>query len=514
MLNAVPDVDLSQPITSHVRTDFVCVGEGHTVEQALDNVRKRQIGGRIVYFYVLDDDGRLRGVVPTRRLLLSEPDRRISDLMIRNLVTVPTTATVRDACELFLKHRFLALPVVDGDGRMAGVLDVELYTKEAGDLHRHIELCGPVAADCGLHSGPHVLGPTLGRLRCSLLPPFSRSVGGRRTYDLSGFESAKMGSVSGWEWASFAAVVALFVGADLFAHRGNRPENRRRAVAWVVLTIIVGLGFGGYVWAKLGPQAAQEYLAAYLLEESLSLDDLFVFLIIFRMTQIPKAHQRVALSWGILGALVFRGIFIFLGIEVLHRWAWIEYVFALLLLYAAWHSLREDPGDSTEDNKLVAWLTRHLPVSRPQGEARFVVREAGRLKATPLLVAILALEASDLLFAIDSVPAAFSVTRNEFLIYSSNVFAILGLRSLYVVLAHTIAELRYLHYGLAAVLAFAGAKILAAKGDLTIEPLASVAVIVLLIGVAVVASLLANRRHPRDAAADTAIDLAADTKSR
>lgn len=319
-----------------------------------------------------------------------------------------------------------------------------------------------------------------------------------------------MSEVTGWEWSAFAAVVALFVGADLLTHRGNKPESRTRAVAWVALSIAVGLAFCGHVWFKLGSQAAQEYLAAYLLEESLSLDNLFVFLIIFRMTRIPKEHQRVALSWGILGALVFRGIFIFLGVEVLHRWAWIEYIFAGLLIYAAWHALREDPADPNEDNRLVAWLSRHLPVSRPQAEPRFFVREAGRLKVTPLMVAVLGLEASDLLFAIDSVPAAFSVTRNEFLIYSSNVFAILGLRSLYVVLAHTIAELRYLHYGLATVLAFAGAKILLARVGFTIAPLLSVGVIVILIGVAVIASLLAKERRPEEAASDQAIDLAVD----
>lgn len=320
-----------------------------------------------------------------------------------------------------------------------------------------------------------------------------------------------MSEVTGWEWGAFATVVALFVGADLLTHRGNKPESRSRAIAWVALSIAVGLAFCGHVWVKLGPQAAQEYLAAYLLEESLSLDNLFVFLIIFRMTRIPKEHQRVALSWGILGALVFRGVFIFLGVEVLHRWAWIEYIFAVLLLYAAWHALREDPADPNEDNKLVAWLSRHLPVSRPQSEPRFFIREAGMLKVTPLMVAVLGLEASDLLFAIDSVPAAFSVTRNEFLIYSSNVFAILGLRSLYVVLAHTIAELRYLHYGLATVLAFAGVKILLARFGFTIAPLLSVAIIVMLIGVAVVVSLFAKERLPEESASDNAIDLAVDS---
>jgi tellurite resistance protein TerC len=307
----------------------------------------------------------------------------------------------------------------------------------------------------------------------------------------SGTES-EMG-VSLGEWAFFAAVLAIFVGADLFVHRGQRKESRRQALVWVFISIALGLAFCGHVWLKLGKSAAEEYFAAYLLEECLSLDNLFVFLIIFRMTGIPQAHQRVALSWGILGALVFRGLFVFAGVEVLHRWSWIEYGFAAVLLYGAWHAFTEDPTDANEDNKLVRWLTRHLPVSRPQTDARFLVREDGRLKATPLLVAIIGLEISDLLFAIDSVPAAFSVTRNEFLIYSSNVFAILGLRSLYIVLAHSIGELKYLHFGLSAVLAFAGVKIILGRLDVNISPMASVGMIVALIGSSVIASLIAAR---------------------
>jgi len=265
-----------------------------------------------------------------------------------------------------------------------------------------------------------------------------------------------MGSGTVWEWTAFGVIVAVFLAADLLAHRKHQVDSTRRAAIWSVLAISIGLGFCVYVWWNHGAKPAQEYLAAYLLEESLSLDNLFVFLIVFRMMRIPKDHQRVALTWGILGALVFRAIFVFLGVKVLESWAWVEYIFAALLIYAAFRAVREDPSDTEEDNKLVAWLSRHLPVSGPQKEPHFLVREAGKLKATPLLIAVIGLELTDIMFAIDSVPAAFSVTRDEFLIYSSNVFAILGLRSLYIVLAHTIAELKYLHYGLAGVLAFAG----------------------------------------------------------
>ena len=312
-----------------------------------------------------------------------------------------------------------------------------------------------------------------------------------------------MADVTIWEWVAFGTVVFVFLGVDLFAHRGDRPENRRQATIWAGLSIGLGLLFGGHVWMKFGQRAAEEYLAAYLLEEALSLDNLFVFLIIFRMMQIPKSHQRVALTWGILGALVFRAIFIFLGVEILNRWAWVELIFAVLLFYGAWHAVRENPADAAEDNKLVAWLMKHMRVSRPQEKPHFIVREDDLLKATPLLVAVIGLEASDVMFAIDSVPAAFSVTRNEFLIYSSNVFAILGLRSLYIVLAHTIAELRYLHYGLAAVLAFAGAKMVAGWAGYHLPPLWSVAIILMTIGTAVVCSLLAREQALPGAASDS-----------
>ena len=301
-----------------------------------------------------------------------------------------------------------------------------------------------------------------------------------------------MGSAEFWGWATFAILIAAFLALDMFAHRGDHVDNRKRAIFWSILSVSLGFGFAGYVWYDLGPVPAQEYVAAYLLEECLSLDNLFVFLIVFRMMQIPKAQQRTALTWGILGALVFRGIFIFVGVEALERWEWVELIFALLLLYGAWHAFRENPSDDDEENKLIRWLTRHLRVSQPQSQPHFIVREAGRLKATPLLVAIMGLEATDVLFAIDSVPAAFSVTRDQFIIYSSNVFAILGLRSLYVVLAHTIAELKFLHYGLAAVLAFAGGKMIAAYYGYHISPLISVGVIIALIGAAVVASLVTS----------------------
>lgn len=299
-----------------------------------------------------------------------------------------------------------------------------------------------------------------------------------------------MGAYPGWAWAAFGVLLLVLLAIDLAAHWGGRGESRGWATFWAVVWVAAGLAFNAFVWVAFGRRAGEEYLAAYLIEKSLSLDNLFVFLLIFGSLGIPPEHQRKALSWGIFGALVFRGLFVFLGAEAVERWAWVEYVFAGILLVAAVHAFREDP-EQVKESKLVRWLSRHLPVV-PDHSRRFFVRQEGGWKVTPLLVAVLALELTDVLFAVDSVPAAFAVTHDRFILYSSNAFAILGLRSLYIILAGAIAGLRYLHYGLAGVLVFAAAKMLA--GDwVPVPPLASVAVIVGIVGLAVVASLL----HPR-----------------
>ena len=313
-----------------------------------------------------------------------------------------------------------------------------------------------------------------------------------------------MSEISSWEWAVFGGVVLILLLIDLFSHRGERAETHGWAITWSVIWVAAGLAFAVFVWVRHGSQDGQEYLAAYLIEKSLSLDNLFVFLIVFRTLRIPKDHQRIALFWGIFGALVFRAIFIFMGAKALGAEGWgeyVEYIFAAILLYAAYHAFREDPSRQ-EENKAVVFLSRHFPVASDPNESRFLVRQDNRWKLTPLFVAVLGLELTDIVFAIDSVPAAFSVINTAegigqteiFIVYSSNVFAILGLRSLYIVLAKTISDLQYLHYGLAAVLAFAAIK-LVLPHELHIPPWASVLIIVFMIGAAIVASLLTPRKH-------------------
>ncbi|HWO24420.1 MAG TPA: TerC/Alx family metal homeostasis membrane protein [Kofleriaceae bacterium] len=298
-----------------------------------------------------------------------------------------------------------------------------------------------------------------------------------------------------WAWALLAVIVCVSVSIDLFAHRGDHVDSRGRALAWSIGWVTLALGFNGFVAYRFGLEAGEQFLAAYLLEKSLSVDNLFVFLLVFSALRIPTTEQRRVLTWGIAGAIVTRGVLIFVGAAAVHRWHSLLWVFGALLVIAALKLLHE-PAPSSE-NRLLRWLERHVPWTPRLDGHHFVTRVRGRRVATPLLLALVAIELTDVVFAIDSVPAAFAVTEEPFLIYSSNLFAILGLRALYVVLAGALADLRYLRFGLAAVLAFAGSKLLLGSW-IKVPPLVSVGIIAACIGVAVVASVYRNRRDRRN----------------
>ncbi|MFL5351023.1 TerC/Alx family metal homeostasis membrane protein [Archangium sp.] len=301
--------------------------------------------------------------------------------------------------------------------------------------------------------------------------------------------------VAVWEWGLFGVAVLAMIFIDLLAHRTKSGETKKGAYAWSAAWVLVGLSFAGFVWARHGGTAAQEYLGAYLIEKSLSLDNLFVFLVIFSSLNVPGDKQRRVLFWGIFGALVFRALFIILGLEALERWHWVVYIFGTILLVAAWRVARRHPSEES-DNKVVEWLERRLPVTTEYQGKQFFKHVDGKWQATPLLLALLAIELSDVAFAIDSVPAALSVSHNLFVVYTSNVFAILGLRALYIALAKTVHELRYLHWGLAAVLAFAGLKMIGSEW-IQLPPLVSVGIIVVCIGLSVWASLRARQKAER-----------------
>jgi tellurite resistance protein TerC len=299
-------------------------------------------------------------------------------------------------------------------------------------------------------------------------------------------------NVPAWAWALLALVVGISVSIDLFAHRGNHVDSKRRALAWSIAWICVALAFNVFVAVRFGLVAGEEFLAAYLLEKSLSVDNLFVFLLVFSALQIPVTEQRRVLTWGIAGAIVTRGVLIFAGAAAVREWHSLLYVFGAILVIAAVKLLREPKPDA--ESPVLHWLERHLRWTRKLDGHRFLTRIDGRLVATPLMLALIAIELTDIVFAVDSVPAAFAVTEEPFLIYSSNLLAILGLRALYVVLAGALADLRYLRFGLSAVLAFAGCKLLLSKW-FHVPPLVSVGVIAGAIAVSVVLSLRANRRN-------------------
>jgi tellurite resistance protein TerC len=245
----------------------------------------------------------------------------------------------------------------------------------------------------------------------------------------------------------------------------DRPQFRN--VAWVVVWIGLSVALGLWILTTRGSSAAVEYFAAYFLEKSLSVDNIFVFLIIFSELHIPDEYQRRVLSYGVAGALVFRALMIVAGITLIERFTWITYPFAVLILFAAWRMLfgveRERQVVAVACNVCETWIARVVRVSPVLHGGDFWRRERGRLVATPLFVALVVIETTDIVFALDSVPAVLAITRNPLIVYSSNVMAMLGLRSLYFVLADALPRLRYLRPGLSLILVFTATKMLTSE---------------------------------------------------
>jgi tellurite resistance protein TerC len=318
------------------------------------------------------------------------------------------------------------------------------------------------------------------------------------------------------EWIVLVALVAGALALDLAV---SKKSDTKSAAIWSAVWVGLGLAFGGWISLRLGAEAGINYFTAYLLEKSLSVDNLFVFILIFSLTGIPAGLQPRALFWGIVGALVMRALLIALGVELLERFHWAIYPLAALLAYAAWRMLRGEEQQKRLVEQQCAicesWLARLIPIEPRLHGARFLARVNGRLMATPLLVALTVIETTDLLFAIDSIPAVLAVTRDPLLVYSSNVFALLGLRSLYFLLAGVIRKLRFLRFGLAVMLLLAAAKL--ALGDLYhVPPLFSLGAIVLIMLASVIASLLFPRRQlaPLPNPACTHVDRVADPGPR
>ena len=296
----------------------------------------------------------------------------------------------------------------------------------------------------------------------------------------------------GW-WLLFGLLIAVLVGVDLLViHRRGREPSLAASAVTVAVWCLLALAFNGLVWRLRGGTAAVQFLSGYLLEWSMSMDNVFVFAVIFRYFQVPKEHQYRILFWGILGAVLMRLGFILAGVALIARFDFILPLFGVFLIYTAYRLAGHSTADVDPSRSLVYRVARRWLGGREQGA------ESGE-QGAPFLLVLLIVETTDLLFAVDSIPAIFGITKDPFIIFTSNVFAILGLRALYFLLAGLMDSFRYLHYGLAAVLAFVGLK-MTAEGWLQHEPgkellpaWASLAVIAVLLGTAIMASLQAKK---------------------
>ncbi len=268
-------------------------------------------------------------------------------------------------------------------------------------------------------------------------------------------------------WAAFLCGVLLLLAFDLrITSLRSQPSGFREAIGWSIFWILLSVGFGGWVWGHYGGEQGLEFFAGYLLEKSLSVDNLFVFVLLFRSFAVPPEHQHRVLFWGVLGALVLRGSLILTGVALVHHYHWIIAVFGALLVLTSFKLFFHDDEKEERvptDNPVVRWVRAHVPVTASIDGPEFFLRKQGKLFATPLLLAVIAAETADLVFALDSIPAVFAVTDDSFLVFSSNICALLGLRALYFVVRGGLDKLRYLKPGLAAILAFVGLKMVLFK---------------------------------------------------
>ncbi len=297
--------------------------------------------------------------------------------------------------------------------------------------------------------------------------------------------------VSPAQWALFLAFIAVVLLADLLLfHREAHEISIREAAGSSIGWIALGLAFGVFVWWWLGGSAASQYFAGYAIEKSLSVDNVFVWAVILGYFAVPKALQHRVLFWGIFGALVLRAVFIFAGVALINRFEWMLVAFGAFLVFTAWRVGTHDEGEiHPERNPVLKVMRRVIPVTADFHGTRFTVKDGARRFATPLLVVLVLVEATDVVFAVDSIPAILAISRSQFIVFSSNAFAILGLRALYFLLAGAQDKLVYLNKGLGVILAYVGVKMIISFWGVHIPTLLSLGVIAAVLSVTVVVSL-------------------------
>jgi len=297
--------------------------------------------------------------------------------------------------------------------------------------------------------------------------------------------------ISLWIWAAFFVFLAAMLALDLgVLNKKAHAVHLKEAILWCVAWFLLAMGFAGIVGSWLGRESAFEFLTGYLIELSLSVDNVFVFILIFSYFKVPQEYHHRVLFWGIIGAVVMRLGFIVAGVELINRFEWLIYIFGAFLVYSGVKmALPNKKEMDPSKNPLLLWIRRYLPVTEHIEGSHFLERRFGRLYATPLFLVLIVIESSDVVFAVDSIPAILAISKDPFIIFSSNVFAILGLRSLYFALSGVMKHFRFLGMGLAAVLCFIGLKMLI-SGVYHIPIELSLGVVALLLGISVAASLL------------------------
>jgi len=295
-------------------------------------------------------------------------------------------------------------------------------------------------------------------------------------------------------WGGFNLFVLGMLALDLGVfHRHSHVVKVREALTWTAVWITLAMAFNLFVYHFMGKDKALEFFTAYLIEKSLSIDNIFVMILIFAYFKVPQAYQHKVLFWGILGALVMRVIFIFAGIELIHKFHWLIYIFGGFLIFTGIRMVTSgDQKVEPEKNPLVKLARRIFPVTPNFEGDQFFIKREGRTWATPLFLVVVLIEGTDLIFAVDSIPAILAISDDPFIVYTSNVFAILGLRSLYFALAAIEQYFKYLKYGLAAILTFVGAKMCLA--DVVKIPVEiSLIIIVFILAIAMLASVIVRR---------------------
>jgi tellurite resistance protein TerC len=293
-------------------------------------------------------------------------------------------------------------------------------------------------------------------------------------------------------WMVFGIIVAVMMALDLGVfHRQKHEVKFKEAALWSVVWILLALGFAGLIAHERGTGVALEFLTGYIIEESLSVDNLFVFLLIFSFFAVPSRYQHSVLFWGILGAMVFRAIFIVAGVALIERFEWVIYVFgAILIVSGVKMGLDKDKEIHPDQNPVLKLFRKFMPVTQEFEGGKFFVRRDGRTFATPLLLVLLVVETTDLIFAVDSIPAVLAITRDRFVVYTSNIFAIMGLRSMYFALKGVMDLFHHLHYGLSAILMFVGTKMILSAWNIHIPITIALGIVAGILLASVAASLI------------------------